>query len=62
MTVVGDYCVGNVDALTQADGELVEQRSLGLDVSQLSSFGEDSDGELYALSLDGPVYRLDPAS
>src|SRR5690606_28448430 len=30
------------------------------EVEQLSSFGEDHDGKLYALSLDGAVYRLDP--
>ena len=27
---------------------------------QLSSFGEDADGHVYAVSLDGPVYRLEP--
>ena len=27
-------------------------------VPQLSSFGEDADGHVYAVSLDGPVYRL----
>ena len=34
---------------------------LGVTVPSLSSFGEDAAGELYALSLEGPVYRLDPA-
>ena len=27
-------------------------------VSGLSSFGEDSNGELYAVSLDGTLYQL----
>jgi hypothetical protein len=29
-------------------------------VPNLSSFGEDADGELYALSLSGGVFRLAP--
>ena len=35
-----------------------DDRPLGLEVDQLSSFGEDSAGHLYAVSLAGPVYRL----
>jgi glucose/arabinose dehydrogenase len=52
----GDYCVGKVMAL---NGTSV--RDTGLSTSQLSSFGEDRNGEVYVLSLDGPVYRIDPA-
>ena len=33
----------------------------GPGVPSLSSFGEDDAGRIYATSLDGPVYRLDPA-
>jgi hypothetical protein len=29
-------------------------------VPNLSSFGEDALGRVYATSLDGPVYRLAP--
>jgi len=29
-------------------------------LTNLSSFGEDQNGELYALSLAGGVYRLTP--
>jgi hypothetical protein len=39
----------------------VEQRELGSVVSSLASFGEDANGELYVMSLAGPVYRIDPA-
>jgi len=35
-----------------------DDRSLGLEVPSLSSFGEDDAGHIYATSLDGPVYRL----
>ncbi|MBI3770010.1 MAG: PQQ-dependent sugar dehydrogenase [Deltaproteobacteria bacterium] len=31
-------------------------------LSNISSFGEDADGELYVLSLEGAIYRLDPSS
>ena len=30
----------------------------GLETAELASFGEDAQGRIYALSLDGPVYRL----
>jgi hypothetical protein len=35
-------------------------RTLGQKVSQLDSFGEDGIGRVYAISLDGAVYRLAP--
>jgi glucose/arabinose dehydrogenase len=57
----GDYCAGWVRAARTRDGEVLEQRDLGLDVPGLSSFGADAGGELYALSLNGAVYRLAPA-
>ena len=36
------------------------RRALGLRVAQLSSFGEDASGRIYAVSLAGAVYRLAP--
>jgi glucose/arabinose dehydrogenase len=33
-------------------------RATGLRVSELVSFGEDARGRVYAVSLDGPVYRI----
>ena len=39
-----------------------DDRELGLDVPSVSSFGEDADGHVYAVSIEGPVYRLDPAA
>jgi hypothetical protein len=33
---------------------------LPFDVPRLSSFGEDAAGELYLVSLEGDVFRLDP--
>jgi glucose/arabinose dehydrogenase len=57
----GDYCEGWVRAARAPRGKVAEQRDLGLEVPSLSSFGADADGELYALSLGGDVYRIAPA-
>jgi glucose/arabinose dehydrogenase len=56
----GDYCAGWVRAARTRGGRVAEQRDLRLDVPGLSSFGVDADGELYALSLGGAVYRIAP--
>jgi glucose/arabinose dehydrogenase len=55
-----DYCLGSLEALRVRDGRVVDHRVLGPVVSNLSSFGQDARGELYAMSLDGPLYRLAP--
>jgi glucose/arabinose dehydrogenase len=57
----GDYCAGWVRAARVRGGRVAEQRDLGLSVPNLSSFGADPAGELYAMTLSGPVYRLAPA-
>jgi glucose/arabinose dehydrogenase len=56
----GDYCAGWVKAARVRAGKVAEERDLGLEVPSLSSFGVDTDGELYALSLGGAVYRIAP--
>jgi glucose/arabinose dehydrogenase len=56
----GDYCAGWVRAARVSGGKVTTQRDLGLSIPSLSSFGADSNGELYALSLGGDVYRLAP--
>ena len=55
-----DYCNGDVLGLVR-NGNGASVRSLGAKVSNLSSFGQGPAGELYALSLSGGVFRLDPA-
>ena len=57
--VFGDYCTSRLWALQISRGE-VEFRELGAEVfgGSLASFGEDADGELYALSLNGTVARI----
>jgi glucose/arabinose dehydrogenase len=56
----GDYCAGWVRAARAPGGRIAEERDLGLQVPSLSSFGADANGELYALSLGGDVYRIAP--
>jgi glucose/arabinose dehydrogenase len=55
--VFGDYCEGTVRGLvTTLAG--VESRGLGAQQANLSSFGEDTTGELYTLGLDGAISRI----
>jgi glucose/arabinose dehydrogenase len=56
--VYGDLCTGKIRSLIPALGGARSDRGIGLRVRDLSSFGEGTDGSLYAASLDGPVYRF----
>ena len=56
--VYGDYCTGRIRSLRVRNGRTTGDRAHSLRVSELSSFGEDARGRVYATSLDGPVYRL----
>lgn len=56
--VFGDFCLGELEALRLRDGRVIDHRVLGPVVPNLSSFGEDARGELYAMSLGGVLYRL----
>ena len=56
--VYGDFCSGRVWTLRAGRESASDARREAEDVEQLSAFGEDLDGELYAVSLDGRVLRL----
>jgi len=58
--VHGDLCDGRVRAARLRARGARRQRTLGVDVAQLVSFGEDARGRVYALSLQGGVWRLAP--
>jgi hypothetical protein len=58
--VYGDYCSRPLWSLRLATPDAQDDRRLGLDVPGLTSFGEDACGRVYAISGDGPVYRLQP--
>jgi glucose/arabinose dehydrogenase len=53
----GDYCSGTVWSFKAGNGRLSVSTVAG-SIGNLSSFGEDGNGELYATSLDGSLYRL----
>jgi glucose/arabinose dehydrogenase len=58
--VYADLCEGELRALTPHLKRASGDRKLGLRVEGPSSFGEDQQGRLYVVSLEGPVYRLVP--
>ena len=57
--VYGDYCRNPLWSLRLQAPDAQDDRRLGLDVPGLTSFGEDSCGRVYAVSADGPVFRLE---
>jgi glucose/arabinose dehydrogenase len=54
----GDYCQGTIWSLRAVNGKLRGVRREPFKVSNLSSFGEDAGGELYAVGLSGELYKL----
>lgn len=53
----GDYCSGRIWTFRVSGGHATGVR-LRQRISSLSSFGEDARGELYAISLEGRLYKL----
>ena len=58
--VFGDFCRGRIESAVLRGNHARDVRTSRLEVSQLSSFGEDARRRVYVTSLDGPVYRLVP--
>lgn len=59
--IYGDLCQTELRSFVPRDGQPAEgDRGLGVDVSRLVSFGTDTDDRVYAVSIEGPVYRLAP--
>ena len=56
--VYGDYCQPRLRWARLRGGRATGGGNVGLRVGGLSSFGEDARGRVYAVSLNGPVYRL----
>ena len=56
--VFGDYCSGIVWSLRISSGAASSVRRERFLVPELTSFGEDSAGEIYAVSRTGTIYRI----
>ena len=56
--VYGDLCKPEIRSAKLSPGHATGDRDTGLSVHNMSSFGEDALGRIYAVSLDGPVYRI----
>jgi len=56
--VVGDYCSGAIWSFRVSAGKAGDLRTEPFEVDGLSSFGENAAGELFAVSLDGTIFRL----
>ncbi len=57
-----DYCDGMIHGLVRKDDGTISVTDLRLAAGGLMSFGEDADGELYVLSAQNGVERIEPAT
>lgn len=55
----GDDCRPNLVGVVASNGRVVAQRDLGPTVPELTTFGEDTAGEIYAVARAGTVYRIE---
>jgi glucose/arabinose dehydrogenase len=58
--IYGDYCSGIVWSFKLSGGKATGLRRERFKIDSLTSFGEDTEGELYGVSQDGTIYRLTP--
>lgn len=60
--VYGDFCKGQIRSARLTPGGAKGDSAVGglKTIPSLSSFGQDARGRIYAVSLEGPVYRLAP--
>ena len=56
--VYGDFCKGQLRSFVPKLGGARKDRRVGPKVESLSSFGQAQNGSVYAMSLNGPVFRL----
>ena len=56
--ILGDYCSGIIWSLRVKSGQATAVRREPFRIQGLTSFGEDTAGELYATAENGAIYRL----
>jgi len=62
--VYGDYCNGRVHSFRYVNGAVTDQRDYTPEfgvLGRITSFGEDTQGELYVVTQEGDVFRIIPA-
>ena len=55
-----DWCEGRLRYVRQNNGVVTEVVDLGVTVPSITAFGEDHEGELYAISLGGTIFKIVP--
>jgi glucose/arabinose dehydrogenase len=56
--IFGDECTGDVHAIVQSKGHIVQKVQLNVNVPSLSTFGQGPKGAIYPVSLGGTIYML----
>ena len=56
--VYGDFCSGIIWSFRIAGGKATDLRREPFGIDSLSSFGENAQGELFAVTLDGTIFRV----
>src|SRR5262249_2389478 len=59
--VFGDLCRSALVAVVEGGGLVTDHQDLDVSVPSLVNFGQDGDGEIYAVSHLGTVYKVMPA-
>jgi len=57
----GDNCEIHIVGVVESGGKVVARRDLGPTAPQLTTFGEDPEGEVYAVTRRGTVYKFTAA-
>ena len=56
--IYGDYCSGTIWSFKMAEGAATDAQVEPFRVESLSSFGQNTAGELFAVSQNGTIYRV----
>ncbi len=58
----GDLCRSVLVGVTQTNGKLTGQQDMVASIANLTSFGQDQNGEIFATTTDGKIYKIEPGS
>ena len=53
-----DYCKGELRGILRGEGNAIADKAFGVSAPQVTSFGQDADGELYVLSQEGGIFKI----